>query len=173
MVNAKNIYSLNVNYDDFKSFIPKDMSVSIRCKAKPLNWSEPLEIDIDEEDVGIPEADISMLNIGSFVIPESLYDELFRRFDNDCEFLPLKMGGRKFRLVNVIRVVDCVDKTHSTFNEFGGVSELVFDREKLPSGGLFKISEDNFSSIFCGDDIYDLINRHKITGVEFEEFPVS
>lgn len=57
---AKSVYSLIVNRNDFKSFIPKDIPVSIRCKGKALNWNKPLEIEIDEEDIGVPEADISM-----------------------------------------------------------------------------------------------------------------
>lgn len=173
MVNAKSVYSIVVNYDDFKSFIPKDLSVSIRCKGKALNWNKPLEIEIDEEDIGVPEADISMLNVGSFVISENLLKEHFDKFKGSCEFLPLMLGDREFRLVNVVCVADCVDKNRSKFNEFGGVSELVFDKEKLPSSGFFKIAEDNFSSIFCVDDVYELINSHKITGVEFEEFPAQ
>ncbi len=173
MVSETKVYSLLVNYDDFKSFIPKDLSASVRCKGKPLNWDKPLEIEIDEEDMGMPEADISMLNIGSLVISESLYNEAFRGFIEGCEFLPLEMGDRKFRLVNVINVVDCIDKNQSSFNEFGGVSDLVFDKTKLPTSGFFKIAEDNFSSIFCVDDVRELIQSHKISGVELEEFPTN
>lgn len=172
MVNVKNVYSVAVNYEDFKSFIPVEMSLPIRCKGRPMYWKTALEIAVDEEDLGIPEADISLLNIGSFVISENLYHELFKRFDDSCEFLPLVMGSRRFRLVNVINIVDCLDKEHSEFNEFGGISKPVFDEKRLPAGGFFKLSEDNFSSIFCVDDVRELIEHHQLTGVELESFPV-
>ena len=136
---AKSVYSLIANHDDFKSFIPKDISVSIRCKGKSLNWNKPLEIEIDEEDVGVPEADISMLNVGSFVISENLYKDYFDKLKESCEFLPLMLGDRDFRLVNVVFVADCVDKNRSKFNEFGGVFKTmrayilhIIEKQKSP-----------------------------------------
>jgi hypothetical protein len=176
MVENIQIYSFQVDYDNFKSFVPSELSsqenVSTRCKGKPLNWTRPLLIETDEDDVGLPEADISLVNIGSFVVSESLHSQFFNIYTDSCEFLPLSFGERKLYLVNVIRVIDCLNKTQSKFNEFGGVSEIVFDKEKVPPSGFFKIKEDNFSTIFCAGDVRDLIKNNELTGSDFEAFSV-
>ena len=154
MVSAHKIYALQVDYDNFKSFIPSDLTSNVRCKGQPLNWSKPLSIEVDEDDMGMPEADISLLNIGSFVVSENLKDELFKSFDNDCEYLPLQLQGRNYYLVNVINVIDCLDKNASKFNEFGGVSEIVFDNKSFCCNGCKTVYE-----IFSANDLtcyYDL-----------------
>lgn len=167
MDNVIKVHSLQVDFDNYKSFVPKDLSVSVRCKGKPLNWQKPLQIEVDEDDLGMPEADISLLNIGSFLITDTIYQDYFAIYSSDFEALPVICNDRPYVLINVTRVIDCLDKEQSQFNEFGGVKELVFDSDKLPESGFFKITEDNCTNIYCMPDVVDLINKEKLTGVEF------
>lgn len=167
------IYALEVDYDNFKSFIPKSVDVSLRCKGQRLDWKDTLDIEIDAEDLGMPEADISLLNIGSFVMLRSLFNELFSDFKSDFELLPLSLDGREYYLCNVVNIVDCLDKGKSMFNEFGGVSKAVFDASKLPAGKFFKIPEDNCTSIFCTKIVKDVFEKNALSGVEFDEFDVT
>ncbi len=148
--------------------MPKSTDISLRCKGKPLGWQQPLEIVIDEEDIGMPEADISILNVGSFVILSSTFDELLSEFKSNFELLPLTLDGRDYYLCNVVNVVDCLDKEKSKFNQFGGVSQVVFDVSKLPDNGFFKILEDNCTTIFCTEQVKDVFTKNSLSGVEFD-----
>lgn len=171
-MDSSNIYVLEIDYDNFKSFLPKNSDVSLRCKGKPLNWKEPLEIEADEEDVGMPEADISLLNIGSFVMRCGVFDDLLSEFKSDFELLPLSYKGQDYYLCNVVNVIDCLDKDLSKFNEFGGVSKIVFDSSKISREGFFKIQEDNCTSIYCTENIRALFTDKAISGAEFHKFDV-
>jgi hypothetical protein len=170
MPDSHNIYSIEVDYDNFKSFMPKDLSVSVRCKGQPLNWNKTLEIVPDEEDTGMPIADISMLNIGSFLISRSLFDDLFGSFKSDFELLPLSLHGSEYYLCNVVNVIDGLNKERSSFNAFGGVSDIIFDANKLPREGFFKIAEDNYTSIFCTENIKNIIEKNSLSGIELDKF---
>ena len=173
MAKANRIYALEIDYENFKSFVPSDMAISVRCKGEALNWKDALAIETDEEDIGMPEADISLLNIGSFVISADLRQTLSSISDDGCEYLPLVFRDRNYFLVNVIRVADCLDKSLSEFNPYGGVRKIVFDANKVPKSGFFKITEDNCTTIFCAADIHDLFMQNSLTGVDFEEFPIA
>ncbi|WP_444997389.1 imm11 family protein [Aliikangiella sp. IMCC44359] len=177
MDEVNKIYALQVDYDNFKSFIPSDLAnksnACIRCKGEPLNWKKPLSIRVDDDDIGMPEADISLLNIGSFVISDYLYEENFKQFSQSCEFLPLEFNERKLFLVNVINVVDCLDKNNSKFNQYRGVSQIIFNKEKVPSVGFFKIKEDNFTTVFCARDVYNMVKECSLSGIDFEAFMIQ
>jgi len=56
----------------------------------------------------------------------------------------------------------------STF--YGEHHSVVFDSNKVPMVGFFKIKEDNHTGIFVSQNILDVINNYKPTGVEFEKF---
>ena len=169
MVFSDVVVSIEVDYENFKSFVPEG-SEFIRCKGKPLNIDTPINIVVDEEDTGMPLADISMLNIGSFVITQDLYEHLKEAAEDTCQFIPLQWSGIRMWLVNVLSVADCLDKENSEFNSFGGVSSVVFDSSKVPTVGFFKIAEDNHTGIFVSQNMLDVINNYKPTGVEFEKF---
>lgn len=172
MANSRKVFSIQANYDGYKSFVLSDPEVTLRCKGKPLNWTTPQPIEVDEDDVGVPEADISLVNIGSFVIFEQVYKDVFHKYDRSCEFLPLTRDGKKYFAANVITVIDCLDKS-SNFNEYGGVTKAVFDLSKIPTEALFKIKEDNFTTIFCTDETRQAIIEAGLTGAEFEVFTAT
>ena len=169
MASSDFIVAVEVDYENFKSFVPKGSEV-IRCKGKPINFETPINIVVDEEGAGIPLADISMLNIGSFVITQDFYEHMKQSAVDTCQFIPLQWLGIRLWLVNVLAVADCLDKEHSEFNSFGGVSSVVFDLSKVPMVGFFKIAEDNHTGIFVSQNMLDVINNYNPTGVEFEKF---
>ncbi|BFM10645.1 hypothetical protein R50072_07980 [Simiduia litorea] len=154
-----------------KVLVLSDPSVTLRCKGKPLNWATAQPIEVDEDDIDILEADISLAKFGSFVISEKLLQDVFQKYERNCEFLPLIRDGKKYFAVNVITVIACLDRKSSTFNEYGGVTKAIFDISKIPAETLFKIKEDNFTTIFCTEDIHSAVVEANITGAEFEEYP--
>lgn len=168
------IFSITPQYDAYKSFVPKDpdSGFSIRCKGKVLDWPGALEVVSDEDDVGVPEADFSLLNIGSIVLSEGVFEKLAAVAEEFGQVLPLKYGDRQLYLWNVTNVIDCLDKEKSRMNEFGGVTEPVFRSIAIPALSVFKIREDNYTGIFCTDKFIDLVDQDGFTGLVREEFDV-
>lgn len=124
------------------------------------------------KDIGMPEADVSLLNVGSFVMLATTFDETLSDFKSNFELLPLTLDGREYYLCNVVNVVDCLNRDRSKMNEFGGVSHVVFDSSKVPDQGFFKIREDNCTLIFCTENVRKLFERNSLSGVDFDAFEV-
>lgn len=172
------VYVLAPLYDQYKSFLAKDDGLateqyeSLRCKGKPIKWPTPLAIVGDEEDIGIPEADIGFINIGSIVLAETSYTLLKDITEQYGQLLPLNFEGRNLWLWNVTNIVDALDSKKSDFNSYGGVVNAVFSAEKIGKSMAFKIKEDNFTNIYCTDQFVQFIKEHKLTGLDFDEFDV-
>jgi hypothetical protein len=141
----------------------------LRCKGLNISWPEPLKITGDEEDAGIPEPDIGLLNIGSLVFSESAIKNIREVLREFGQLLPLVYNGRAFYLWNVTNVLSALDTNESEFNEYGGVSKAVFSEKTIPHCSAFKIKEDNATNIFCTEDFANLIKENNLSGVDFEE----
>lgn len=174
-----NVYVIEPLYDQFTSYVPVDSHIassqysSLRCKGEPLNWPSPLPIKVEEEDLGMPEADIGFINIGSLVLSEAANKALADISASCGELLPLTLADRRLWLWNVTTVVDALDKAESVFNSHGGVTAPVFSRAALANVQVFKIREDNFSNIYCTDAVARLIEQHQLSGIELSELPLS
>lgn len=170
------IYALAPLYDQYKSFLAKNDDLaaeeygSLRCKGKPINWPAPLAIIGDDEDVGIPEADIGFINIGSIVLAESSYALLKDIAEKYGQLLPLNFEERNLWLWNVTNTVDALNNNRSEFNSYGGVVKPFFSAEKIGDSMVFKIKEDNFTNIYCTDRFVQLIKENSFTGLDFDEF---
>ncbi|MAH06357.1 MAG: hypothetical protein CL561_12445 [Alphaproteobacteria bacterium] len=162
------IFVLEVGYDNCKTFVPKD-GMTIRCKGIPIEIEQPVAIEPDEEDTGLPLCDVSLVNTGSFVVSNDLYEYLKPLVGDTVQFIELKWDSVRMWLCNVITVVDCLDQQKSEMNPFGGVAEAVFDVSKVPGQGFFKIKEDNYTGIYLSPAIYEALIAYEPSGVEFEE----
>ncbi|WP_369983908.1 imm11 family protein [Thalassolituus sp.] len=167
MVHSDVIYSLEVEYDTCKTFVPKD-GKTIRCKGMPLELQQPLVVEPDEEDTGLPLCDVSLVNVGSFVVSNDLYEYLKPLAGDTAQFIELQWHNVQMWLCNVVNVVDCLDQQKSEMNPFGGVAKAVFDISKIPEQGFFKIKEDNFTGIYLSPAIYEALIAYQPSGVEFE-----
>ena len=168
MAHSDVIYSLEVEYDSCKTFIPKHDG-SIRCKGIPIEIEQHVAIEPDEEDTGLPLCDVSLVNTGSFVVSNDLYEYLKPLVGDTVQFIELKCESARLWLCNVVNVVDCLDQQKSEMNPFGGVANTVFDLSKVPEQGFFKIKEDNFTGVYLSPAVYDALIAYEPSGVEFEE----
>ena len=172
MAHSDVIYSLEVEYDSCKTFIPKHGG-SIRCKGIPIEIEQPVAIEPDEEDIGLPLCDVSLVNTGSFVVSNDLYEYLKPLVGDTVQFIELKWESARLWLCNVVNVVDCLDQQKSEMNPFGGVGRAVFDTSKVPERGFFKIKEDNYTGIYLSPAIYEALIAYEPSGVEFEVTALS
>lgn len=169
------IFSIISKYDEYKSYVPKDWNEatnhfsSLRCKGKKMEWPKPLEIIGDNEDTGMPEPDIGIINIGSLVLSTGALIYLRKIVSKYGQLLPLNYGDQKMYLWNITNIIDALDKEKSEMNDFGGVSKITFSKKKILDSKIFKIREDNATNIFCTQEFVDIVLGNNLSGIEFEE----
>ena len=139
MAHSDAVYSLEVDYDNCKSFVLVKGG-TIRCKGARLDVQQPLYVEPDDEDTGLPLCDVSLLNVGSFVVSNDLCEYLKPLVGESVQFIELKWNSVRMWLCNVVSVIDALDKEKSEMNPFGGVSKAVFDLDKVPDSVFFKIN---------------------------------
>lgn len=169
------IYTIEPIFDKYKTYLPKDEDDtykkfgSLRCKGATYSWPETLEVAYEDDDSLIEVSDISTIQIGSLVFNEKAYIELNETLNKYGEFLPLIHGDENLWLFNATNVIDAIDKTKSKFNEHGGIKLPFFNCRSIKNEHVFKIKEDNYTSIFCSEKIKKIIETSNLKGVEFIE----
>ncbi|WP_080835879.1 imm11 family protein [Cohnella massiliensis] len=94
---------------------------------------------------------------------------------DEVEFLPLIHEELDLYMVNVTKVLDCVDWKRSDIQTFkdgslAGFNKLVFDFEKIPEDTyIFKFKERATTLVFVTEAFKDLIESHKLKGLDFSE----
>lgn len=116
--------------------------------------------------IGIPNTDA----IG---ISQIAYNELIEFFDDGVELLPVDTDKGVFFLLNVLNIVDCLDKENSEYNALpSGIitdfKQLDFYKEKLGKIHFFKIPELPFH-IFVSDAFQHMYSQIEFAGLEFDE----
>lgn len=92
---------------------------------------------------------------------------------NEVEFLPLIHEELELYIVNVTNVLDCVDfeRSEARRNSNGKIiafNKVVFDCNRIPSNTyMFKIKEHANTHVYVTDLFKDLIERHKLKGLDF------
>ena len=163
-----NVYSLEVDFAHIKTLICVN-GRPFRCKGLPVTVDQPVAVKPDEDEAGLPLCDMSLVNVGSFVVSNDLYEYLKPLAGNTVQFIELQWENARLWLCNVVSVVDCLDQQKSEMNPFGGVANTVFDLSKVPEQGFFKIKEDNFTGVYLSPAVYDALIAYEPSGVEFEE----
>lgn len=162
-----NVYSLEVDFAHIKTFSCVN-GRPFRCKGLLVTVEQPVAVKPDEDDAELPLCDMSLVNVGSFVVSNDLYEYLKPLAGNTVQFIELQWENARLWLCNVVSVVDCLDRQKSEKNPFGGVSEAVFDVSKVPDHGFFKIKEDNYTGIYLSSAMYEALIAYEPSGVEFE-----
>ena len=94
---------------------------------------------------------------------------------NDVQFWPIgKVQGRDYFILNVVRVVDCLDLQKSDISYASdvpqkvlGIRKAVFDRKIPGDAVIFKVPQDP-SDLYVTDALVDCVRTHQLTGAGFE-----
>lgn len=167
-----NVYSLEVDFVHIKTFTHVNVR-PLRCKGLPIKIEQPVVVESDDDDIGLSLCDFSLLNIGSFVVSNDLYEYLKPLAGDTLQFIELQWQNIRMWLCNVINVIDCLDEKKSEMNSFGGVAKVVFDMRKVPEQGFFKIKEDNYTGIYLSPTMYGALIAYEPSGVAFEAATLS
>jgi hypothetical protein len=131
--------------------------------------------DVTVTDVSLERPHLWRLGGAETLVLESHTIELLEPFISEAgELLPLTdvdTGARLF-LLNVLRLVDCLDEDASRINDL--VLTLSFDRDRLPPTGLFKIPQARTTHLLhvehprSRDSLHDRVERLGLTGISFD-----
>lgn len=120
--------------------------------------------------------DFPYFGVGLPVCSESTFNKIGDYIKEQVEILPLKHEEMNFIALNVINIIDCVDKKRSeadiltSTGDFLGYKKVVFTSEKIPVNTLiFKIPDTGFSCTYVTDRFVELIKLHKLKGLKFIE----
>ena len=92
------------------------------------------------------------------------------------ELLPLRCEEGEFWVLNVLRVLDCLDRERSVFTywqngKIKGVREYVFQTGCLEGRTIFRMPEDNYAIIYVSQVFKDLVDEHDLRGLNFRLAP--
>lgn len=88
---------------------------------------------------------------------------------NAGELLQLLIDGAVLQLLNVTRVVACIDEPQTSWRPDGSPRLLAFDATKLPTASLFRIPQ-RLDDVYCRTglgrtDFLDRLQRHELRGL--------
>lgn len=97
-------------------------------------------------------------------VTQRVYDELQPILKDEVEFLPMKSDDGTYYVMNIINIIDCLDKESSKCNMtpnglIVNYEELVFDTKKLEGQHIFRIPELPFL-IFVTDALREAIEYY-------------
>lgn len=96
----------------------------------------------------------------------------------DVEYLPVSGEASKFTIVNVIKLIDALNKQKSILEYFDdgrifNYSKLVLDPKKLSTENIFKLVEFPRTDIIVSDKFKDAVEKAGLKGFAFEKVEVS
>lgn len=116
-----------------------------------------MDIPLEDEEEYIPE--------DAVCVTRKIYDDLFSALKNEVEFLRLQSDEGMYYVLNVINIIDCLDKEASicNFAPNGLIIEyedLIFDMEKLNGQHIFRIPQQPFT-IYLTQELKELIEDYE------------
>lgn len=174
------VYHLSADGDHYRG---------LRCSAElgPLatmvltgesivdDW-QPVEVELCTGSV--PVGDILSFGPGMGVSQRGV-DILAPLIEGSVEFLPLNSDDGQFYMMNVIRVVDALDRDSSELKLFKDgrrvmrIVRHVFYPSKTESEFVFKIPEQVRSRVYATDRFREAIERAELKGFHFTQLWTS
>lgn len=170
------IYQILPGVDRFQSLLAADPAIAktklmaFDGSSKRADWPAPLIAVVDNEKA--PEPDIVDINAGNLVLHGRSWALLEDELAKYCEFLPVRWLDKLGNAVNVIGLSDCLDaeRTKWVYGKESGkrirIEKFEFHQDRIPSRLVFMIPEYCFQ-LLCGREFKELLEAHKITGLNF------
>lgn len=125
---------------------------------------------------------INFGNSGALVFDQKVYDsDLYAILERAGEILPIKIKTQTYYALNILNVVNCLDKTLTQWEYYDNgspfrINKYHFKTKKMSESLIFKIPERNKTEIFCCSlpenpekQFYAMYQKLKFTGLNFEE----
>jgi hypothetical protein len=95
--------------------------------------------------------------------------------DNDVEFLPLECNTETLFILNVTKILNCLDHSESRFKYFTDgktmdVTHYTFNEQSISQTYVFKIPEQ-LPRTFVSESFKNLIERENLRGLALKPLP--
>lgn len=164
--------SFAINADEAESALGEE--TEFHFDERPLSWAaqwQPMELDfysaIGKKVSELP--DISQTN-GRLFLSDKAFQALKSVLEPFGEFLPITYQGNQGFLFTIFETADAaLDKQLCTKNEWGDITWIAFDTEKLSQAPIFRTEYDDYQSVFCQDEFRQVYEEAELTGLIFTE----
>lgn len=159
-------------YDSFlkpKEFDP-DFIQSFDGRTQTLNW-DPISVQRSYNDECLGLSDYP--NFCFPVCSEKAVFVLKPLIESNVEFLPLVFGSDKYWVINILTVLDAVNRSKSVYKTFrDGKRIMAFQKyaffpEAVTNIPVFKITEEKTRYPFVSDEFKRVVENNCLTGFEF------
>ena len=176
------VYLFSVKPEGFKEFDIKssddDHIYTMRWTgdSKVEGWRE-LELSVLEDDFSSPNdtlADIASFKGGSYALSQRAKDVLTPVIGECVEFLPALYDGEPWYILNVVNVLDIVDKEKSRHKIYksgkvGFITHAFLNAPSEPVSNIF-IAKDFHPYVFINEETKQIIESTGLTGALIREY---
>lgn len=122
----------------------------------------------------LPVPNVTVLVGGALAVQECVKDLLFPELSNKLEFLPIKVAGRNWVIVNCLEAVSEYNNDASIVyrgedQKIFMVTHLVIEKREQTSSGFFVIEDSNRSTIFAFQSFVEIFRKIDVQGLEFRK----
>lgn len=126
------------------------------------------ELDPEQQIGNFTDIDPGVLICDAFA-----YSKLEEAISEEIEVLPIQIDDLEMYVLNVINVIDCLDKSESVIEYFSdggvaGIKQYAFDMGSLADVKLFKIPQFSRTEIYATDAFRNLVLNASLTGLTFK-----
>ncbi|HYG36923.1 MAG TPA: DUF1629 domain-containing protein [Clostridia bacterium] len=137
------------------------------CERIADTW-RPLEMRVDLSQG--PLCDFPALLAIIPVVSTKAKDTLSKLMGESVEFLPVHVCGRPYFALNVLSVVDALDKPKCTFRRYSNgliaeVTNYAFKPEALRGIHIFKLPETKFGEVLVSDQFIEAVTGANLIGL--------
>lgn len=189
MIDFNKVYAVSVNAGEYLLLQETLFEQSVQLtendlytfngKPKGEQWhSVGVDWLVVEGETPTKTPDVAGWGSMAFAIPESLANNFMLGLKGCCEFLPLNLNGEKWFALNLLGEQDAINEALTERNMKNGrvnrirrFKKLTLSKSNIMQGGLFKVKGAGLFT-FCTDQkggLYDLVNKHNLTGLKFTE----
>jgi hypothetical protein len=161
-------------YDRIELIYEKDAKVFSGFEGNAFgNKWHPVRVRIVREQDTVS-GDFPYWSAGILVCVEKALEVIRSLIAESVEFLPLECSEGHFYALNVIEVVDCLDRSNSEFTYFksGSIKRIlrwVFKTNCINDRHIFKIPERRGGMIFVSNVFKRVIQENNLKGLEFSK----
>lgn len=156
-----------------------DYKRSFCGESKFEGWVSEQMVPLEKE-CAVGQSDFYRLSgVSGFAADQKAFAALFSILSRSAEFLPLFYQEREVFLVNVTRIIDCLDLEKSNAVYFDGtrkvmhVKEYCFNAETLRDATIFRIKEIPYQGPFVTEKFINVYEAADLHGLKFELVWVS
>ena len=172
------IWKLRIEVDEYDSLVPLkawswERIHTFDGRSQINTWS-PIEVTRLE-----PEKKLKLSDAPGFYSHIPIFGEKAKKFleyvcGGAVEFLPLINEEKIFWIVNIVRVLDCIEYEKSEYKKFPNSRKVMrfkkyyFKPEIISNEHIFKIKDMPLSAPFVSDEFKKVVEENNLTGFKFE-----